>query len=416
MLKQFPQITYFTLILLAGCSGGSGGGSSAPTTPPTTPPTSAVPPSGGGAPSSSYVYQTPSDEGDGWSTTAAPALSMNPGNLETMIDAMRSGQIPKIDAISIAYKGRLVLDETLRTSLDRFDQEVANLDPSQHAQFSVSKSIAAIAIGVAIQNGDITSENIPFLSLFDYPNIENLDANKQAIQLKDVLTMRTGIEWNEDDPSYFEANNQLFTFHDANVDWAKGLLDLPMSSAPNQEFAYNTVATTALGQAIENAQPLMLEDYLTTHLALPLQITSFGATRTPTGLPDLGRGLSLKTRDGLKFGQLLLDGGQWNNQRIVSESWVASMTRIETELRWQNPEAFAWQITGFGYQWWTGFYPVNGENLDAFAARGFGNQLIMVIPALELVVAVNSSAYSQTDQEVPVFQLIADHIIPAVVE
>ncbi len=73
------------------------------------------------------------------------------------------------------------------------------------------------------------------------------------ITLEDVLTMRLGLEWNEWDPPCELPDNQLFRFHDNHHDYSKGLLDLPLAHSPGEQFAYNTIASTSLGQALENS-------------------------------------------------------------------------------------------------------------------------------------------------------------------
>ena len=129
---------------------------------------------------------------------------------------------------------------------------MGNTDLELHALFSVSKSIASIAVGINIDKGNMSGVDTPYLSLFPYPNYENWDERKNDMTLHDVLTMRLGFAWNEWDPSYNDPGNELFDFYDDHVDYSKGLLDLPMAADPGSDFAYNTVATVSLGQAIEN--------------------------------------------------------------------------------------------------------------------------------------------------------------------
>ena len=73
-----------------------------------------------------------------------------------------------------------------------------------------------------------------------------------------------------------------------------------------------------------------------------------------------------------------------------------------------------WQMTGYGYQWWLGHFEFEGRQLDTFAAWGFGQQWLMVIPELQLVVAVNSKAWEERpDQTNQVFSLIKRFLLPA---
>jgi CubicO group peptidase (beta-lactamase class C family) len=185
-------------------------------------------------------------------------------------------------------------------------------------------------------------------------------------------------------------------------DYSKGLLDLPMDADPGSKYAYNTMATVSLGQALQNRGPLTYVDYLNTYLLDPLRITNVKITQTPTGLPDLGGGLYLYSRDMVKFGQLYMDAGRWNGQQIVSSEWVAASIQAYTDLAWTEPETRDWQIDGYGYQWWVGHFE-----------HGYGQQLVMVIPDLQLVIAVNSNGYEELpEQRNQVYNLIDRFLLP----
>jgi CubicO group peptidase (beta-lactamase class C family) len=385
------------LFLLTACGSGSGSGE-APEPPPP----------------ASFRYQAPPDTGDSWAVAAASAEGVSVAVIEDMMDAIVSGEYPVIDSIAVAYNGKLILHETTRTQLTEFDNEVGNVDPALHAVFSVSKSIASIAMGINIDQGNIIGVDVPYLSLFPYTSYENWDERKNDMTLHDVLSMRLGLDWNEFDPPYSDPANQMFVFYANNVDLSKGLLDLPMVAPPGSKFAYNTAAAVSLGQAIENTAPLALIDFGTTYLLAPLGITQVEALATPTGLPDLGRGLYFTTRDLLKFGQLYLDGGQWNQQQLVSSEWIAASTQAYTQIGWSDPAVMDWQVTGYGYQWWAGYFEFEGLQLESFAGWGYGQQWLMVVPELKLVVAVHSHAWEErSDQTNQVFNLIRRFVLPA---
>ena len=370
-----------SLSLLVACGGGGSGAAQATAATPT-----------------AYTYRIPSDRGDSWSVGNAADHGMDPGVLENMVNAVGSGQFDFIDSVVIAKNGVLIFDETIRTTTDAEDRLVANTDLSMHRQFSASKSIMSLVVGIAIDDGFIPNVSVPYLKLFPYPGYANWDARKDDITLEHVLAMRLGLTWDEWDPPYTSSQNQLIRFYNDNVDFAKGLLDLPLAEKPGTSFAYNTVATITLGQAVENAVPMTLLDFSVNELLLPLGIVDLEFLSTPTGLPNTGSSLYFRTRDMAKFGQLALNGGLWNGQRIVSEEWIdASMTPLST-LTWSNPEEWDWQIDGYGYQWWVGHYDFDGGKLQTYVAWGFGGQWIVAIPALDLVVAVNSHGYEGEDE------------------
>ncbi len=232
--------------------------------------------------------------------------------------------------------------------------------------------------------------------------------------LEHVLTMQLGLQWNEFDPPYTSPDNQWNRFYFNEHDFAKALLDLPIVADPGTEFAYNTAATVSLGQAVENSVPLMLDDFGITELFFPLGITEIEVTRTPTGLANGGGGFYLRTRDAAKFGQLLLNNGTWNGERIVSGEWLAASLIPQTAMAWAEPDQWDWQVTGYGYQWWTGFYEHGGATVDAWVAWGYGGQWVVAMPSLDLVVAVNSNGYDGGDAALnQAHALIAQHILPA---
>lgn len=78
--------------------------------------------------------------------------------------------------------------------------------------------------------------------------------------LEDALTMRLGFEWDEWSLPYTDPNNDLVALNSRNVDWAKALLDLPMVGDPGTIYRYNTAATTAIGQVVQNATRMPLAD------------------------------------------------------------------------------------------------------------------------------------------------------------
>ena len=360
-----------------------------------------------------FSYSKPADLGDGWATADAADLGVDVTRLEAMMHVL-PGDFDIVDSIAIAYQGQLIFDETVRTGLNEFDGWVDNTDPSMHVMFSASKSLASLAVGIAIDQGIFSGVDLPYLSLFDYGSYENWDEGKFEILLEDVLTMRLGLEWNEWNPPYSSPDNEMLQFYASETDYSKSLLDRPLVDQPGVTFAYNTPASVSLGQAIENRSPLTLIDFGLTNALLPLNISNVEVFRTPTGLPDLGRGLFLTARDFLKFGQLYANGGVWNNQRIVSEAWVDASTESHTEFTWSEPERYDWQVSGYGYQWWTGYFEIDGIRLEAYAARGHGEQNLLVMPEIGLVVAIFSHAFDSNDDEVnQTYRMIAEHIIPA---
>ena len=274
--------------------------------------------------------------------------------------------------------------------------------------------MTALAVGVAIERGYLAGTDTPYLTFFSYPAYANWDERKNDITLGHVLAMRAGFEWDEWAHPYESPDNQLTQFYNTHVDYAKGLLDLPLTDDPGSAFAYNTVASISLAQAIENMAPLSYIDFLTSELFTPLGISDFDNVVTPTGLPDAGGGFYLRTRDMVKFGQIILDDGMWRGTQVVSPAWLSDMLTSRSSVGWSDPTGRDWIIDGYGYQWWLGHYEIGGETLDTQVMWGYGGQFVVAIPARQMVIAVNSHSYDDGDAAVAqAHALIADYLIPA---
>ncbi len=371
-------------LLVQGCGGSGGGGALPPVEPPPPPPVG-------------FAYKIPANMADSWTVASAASHGLSVATLESMMTDVQAGMFPNIDSIAIARSGELVFDETIRTETDAEDGRVGNADITVHAQFSATKSITSLIVGIAVDEGYIADVNTPYLSLFPYPDYANWDERKNDITLQHVLTMQLGLDWNEWNPPYSSPDNQLIRFYEEEVDYSKAVLDLPIVADPGTQFAYNTAATISLGQAVENSAPLSLIDFAGSELMAPLGITDIKLLTTPTGLPNGGAGFYVRSRDMAKFGQLLLNGGIWNGERVISEAWIIESLVPRTEITWDNPADWDWQLEGYGYQWWRGHYDMAGTMVDTYVAWGFGGQWIIAVPSMDLVIAINSHGYDGSD-------------------
>jgi CubicO group peptidase (beta-lactamase class C family) len=374
-----------------GCGGGGGGGGGQPVAP--------VPP---------WVYTTPVANGDGWEVASLGDEGMNEALITTMMQRVHDRIYFGIDSIAIIRNNKLVLSEQIRTSTGEFDNWINNQDPYRHVLHSTSKSFTSALIGIAIDQGHIASTQVPFYDLFNYGAYENWDPRKAEMTLEDALTMRLGIEWDEWTLPYTDPNNDLVFLENNNTDWSKALLDLPIVNNPGTTFTYNTAATIAIGQALENATGIPMADFADQHLFYPMDITTAEWGRTPTGLPNGGSGLFLLTRDLAKFGQLFIDDGMWQGQQLISAAWVAESVAQHVDL-----SATFTYSDGYGFQWWLDHYRLEGHSLEAFLTSGYGGQYIFCVPDLNLVVAFTGHNYDNSEGVTNLFEMVQGFIIPS---
>ncbi len=391
MLRKLirPVILAFIVGTFAACGGGSSG---------STPP-----------PPVSYTYAVPADIGDGWQVANIADEGFETQMIVDMMIDILDGSSPGIDSVAIVRNNKLVHYWYDRNrEIDNFDNWVGNRDNERHVLHSTSKSFTSALIGIAIDQGHIASTQVKFLDLFSYAWYDNWDPRKAEITLEDALTMRLGIRWNEWSLPYTDPNNDLVFLENNNIDWSKALLDRQQIYDPGSRFAYNTAATIAIGQALQNATGIPMAEYANSYLFYPMQITDAAWGTTPTGLPNGGSGLFLKTRDLAKFGQLYLDGGAWQGQQLISADWIA-----DTMVRRVDVSEFVSFSHGYGYQWWLDNLQSRTQFLETWVTSGYGGQYVFVIPGLELVVAFTGHNYENGEGVANLYTILRWQIIDA---
>jgi CubicO group peptidase (beta-lactamase class C family) len=244
-----------------------------------------------------------------------------------------------------------------------------------HSLQSVTKSIAATAIGIALGRKQIGTLDRPFLEFFKDKDLSKVDARLRKSTLRDLLTMRSGIEWHEQDRPLDDTNTTIQL--ERSKDWIQFTLDQPMDSDPGTKWAYNSGGSHLQAGIIRAATGLHIDMFAREFLFTPLGITDWYWKKSPTGFPDSEGGLYLRAEDLAKIGYLYLHDGVWNGRRILPEGWVKDAT---------TPHAKVNQTWNYGYQWWL----TTRNGVDIWAGRGFGGQLLFVIPSKQTVAVVNA--------------------------
>jgi len=221
--------------------------------------------------------------------------------------------------------------------------------------------------------------------------------------------MRLGIEWDEWSLPYTNSANDLVFLENNNIDWTKALLDRQITSDPGTIFAYNTAATIAIGQAVENATGIPLADFANQYLFYPMQITTALWWRSPTGLPVGGSGLFLRTRDMAKFGQLFIDDGAWQGEQLISAEWIA-----DSVVRRVDISSWATNSEAYGFQWWLDDLNYKGQTVETWVTAGYGGQYIFCVPSLDLVVAFTGHNYENGPGIANLYTMMEQYILAAI--
>jgi CubicO group peptidase (beta-lactamase class C family) len=273
-------------------------------------------------------------------------------------------------------KGVVILRHDTLVAESYFNGDTAT---SLHDIRSATKSITATLMGIAIDRRFIHSVDDP-ISLY----LPNLPRDKQAITIRDLLNMRSGLDADDEDPSTPGDEDNL----DKSTDWLKTVYAVPMKRPPGQAYLYCSINAFLTGAIIENATKLPLDVFAKQQLFDPLGIQAFTWRHVPINRVTGQGNLSITTRDEARIGELFLHDGAFNGHQLVSRDWVQRSIANQVPISFSDPYA-----DHYGYMWYSKLEPVGSTILVHFASGNGGNK-IYIVPSLDMVIAITSSAYS----------------------
>lgn len=273
-----------------------------------------------------------------------------------------------------------------------------------HMQHSSAKSWTATAVGVAIGDGRLRLDD-RVLDFFPEHRPAQVSANLAAMTVEDLLTMRTG----------HRSGISGGEWRGSSESWIRLFLAEPVPDRPGDAYMYNSASSYILSAIVTKATGRTAHELLRERMMDPLGMSALTWDLSPEGYNTGGNGISCTTEDMAKFGQLYLQGGLWNGQRILPEEWVREATRNQVREVWlgeldgkrylrpDGPIDPALKRPGYGYQWWMtadgGYY-----------ASGLFGQMCLVWPSLNAVV-VTTAGLQARDRRL--YQAIGRHLVPA---
>lgn len=268
---------------------------------------------------------------------------------------------------------------------------------------SGTKSVMALLVGIALTDGSLGGPTQRLDTLLR-PPVTVPPGPKAAISVDDLLTMRSGFEWDESTVAAYNA----WVLAPNQVDY---LLDRPLAHPPGTSFTYDTAAVHLLSVGLSQATGLSTETYLRRSLLGPLGIAADSWETDNQGFNDGGSGLALRPIDCARIGQLVLQHGVSGGRQIVPAAWIDTMLATHVTV---GARVEPLRDLRYGYLWWLG--TANGQEIQF--AWGFRGQFIVIVPARDLVVVVTSvlgDASIDPDAEADgAMSLIVDDLLPGV--
>lgn len=327
-----------------------------------------------------------------WRLVDPVDVGFDPARLETLRSRLRDGSYPNLYSFLIVRKGELA-----------FEEYFGERKPTElHSMQSVSKSIASLLVGIAVEQGAIRSLDQPVVELFPEYDLSGASEWKRSLTLRHLLTMRTGYQWYESP----YAGSPLEKLNENSQDWIRFMLEWPMAEPPGQRFNYNTGGVVLLAGALARATGMPADEFAERYLFDPLGIDQLLWIEGPNGLPHMGGGLYMRPRDMARIGQLVLNKGRWNGRQVVDAGWLEASMKPAVRDAWK----FGDRPVDYGYLWWIA--DLGGRDAAVYIAAGSRGQWIMVVPEHELVVVATGWEYG--DDWVAPVDLVFDEVIPAI--
>ena len=267
----------------------------------------------------------------------------------------------------------------------RLQRYALGFGPAQRWEsFSVAKSVTSTLLGIALQRGDIHSLDDTLGTYIP----ELRDSAYAKVTVQQLLTMTSGVHWNED---YADAKSDVAQMYmHACVDGQAHILSY-LKKQPRQwpagtHWNYNTAETDLLGILVQRATHRSLAAYLSETLWRPygMAADAYWIKDECDGSDDGGSGLSATLGDYARLGQFMLDGGRIAGRPVVARAWLDGA--VHAHARTDAPDR------GYGYLWWT-------DTDGSYAAIGIFGQMVYVDPSRRLVIAQAASWPAATSKE-----------------
>lgn len=312
-----------------------------------------------------------------WPTATLEEVGIQGDTIRRLVNLIGNAQPNDFRGVVVIKDHKIVLEEYFNT----YWRETV------HDIRSAGKSVTSMLIGIAIDKGFVKGIDQPIMDFFTKEKATfKISKQVEDITIKDILTMSSGLDADANDIN--SKGNELYLL--ASDDWVKFALQLPTAFEKGRQYRYNSVCAMLAGAIIENATGMQLSAFADQYLFGPLGINNYywyaGPHHRTAGMGNI----YFTAFDFAKLGVLLTQNGQWEGKQIISQSWIKDMFTKHLDISAQDPFG-----DGYGYLWYISSKEVNNKAYTYFYASGNGGNKLYVVPELDLVVSILSSAYGR---------------------
>lgn len=300
---------------------------------------------------------------DDWVVVPKGEEGIDKTSLQKILDDARS--VSALKSVLVVKNGSLV-GEQYYGGASASDLQSVN---------SVTKSVASMLVGSAIQQGKIKSVSETVGSLLPAAAAKAPGAASHSITLEQILTDTSGLVYD------YRTQMRALEAADDPVAFALGL---PVDTQKAGKWVYNDAAISLLSPILVHAQGMPVEQLAQRDLLGPLGIDRVEGARDKAGNFMSYRGLRLRARDLAKIAWTMANDGRWGDKQVVPAEWVKNSTSFHVPTSWS---AAPMQKTGYGYLWFTG--SLSGHPVAW--GWGYGAQFALIVPSLRLAVTTTAT-------------------------
>lgn len=318
-------------------------------------------------------------------TAFAPALAAPPGTSPAQARAALS-ELDRLHTVIAAYQGEIFFEETW-----------GGPGPFEPANIkSVSKTILSALVGKAIEEGMIESVDQPVTELLHNRVPATADPRVNQITVGNLLSMQAGLE---------RTSGDNYARWVVSNDWVAYVLSREFVAEPGTERLYSTGSSHLLSAALTDSSGQSTWQLARQWISVPLNVRLPPWLTDPQGIYFGGNDMMMSPRALLRFGEMYRQGGSIDGRRVLDPEWI--------ERSWEPRGTSRWSGDLYGYGW----FITNLGGHTAYYGRGYGGQVLWVVPALELTIVVTSSPYPPSPGGRYVrelHQIVEEHLLPVV--
>ncbi|MFC2079114.1 serine hydrolase domain-containing protein [Candidatus Bipolaricaulota bacterium] len=318
------------------------------------------------------VEYTPLAGGD-WEVSTPEAEGLNPLLVAELY--YNAAQMETLYGLLVIKNGYLIAE-------DYFNGATAD---QLSGRQSVTKSVTSALLGIALDQGYLSSVDQKMLEFFPELAGQITDPRKEQITIRELLQMRGGYPDEERVPGYLD-----ILFFSDNWHWMPHVVDFPLVSAPGTHFNYSNLTSHLLGVIVAQVCETDLMSYANEHLFSPMDAAVGDWTADADGY-NLGCiEIYLTARDMAKFGLLYLHGGEYAGTQVIPADWIANSLRRYSEginfTGWLSSRYGSFRDLGYGYQWWSARVGDHHFNY----ASGHGGNYIILLDELDMIIVTTA--------------------------